>query len=60
MMHQLNLLGGMIWDLCDGSRTQTQVVDVLLEEFDVERAELETDVAEFVDDLLQRGWLIHG
>ncbi len=60
MMHQLNLLGGMIWDLCDGSRTQAQVVDQLLTEFDVERAELETDVADFIDDLLNRGWLTYG
>lgn len=60
MMHQLNLLGGMIWNLCDETRTQEQIVDKLLEEFDVERAELVADVSEFIDDLLQRGWLIYG
>ncbi len=60
MMHQLNLLGGMIWALCDGTRTETQIVDQLLEEFDVEREVLATDVSEFVADLLQREWLNHG
>ena len=60
MMHQLNLLGGMIWSLCDGTHTQEQVVDHLLEEFDVDRNELTDDVSEFVEDLLQRGWLSHG
>ncbi|NCO52369.1 MAG: pyrroloquinoline quinone biosynthesis peptide chaperone PqqD [Deltaproteobacteria bacterium] len=57
MMHQLNLLGGHIWILCDGQRTLAAIVDILHQEFAVERAELEADVQEFVDDLLQRGWL---
>ena len=60
MMHQLNLLGGMIWNLCDGSRSEEQIVDHLLDEFDVERADLAADVAEFVQDLLQREWLTYG
>lgn len=59
MMHQLNLLGGEIWMLCDGQRTLMAIVDVLHQEFAVERAELEADVQEFVDDLIQRGWLIY-
>ena len=59
MMHQLNLLGGMIWELCDGSRDQDQIVDSLLEEFEVPRSVLAADVDEFVVDLLQRGWLRH-
>ena len=60
MMHQLNLLGGMIWSLCDATRTEEQIVDHLLTEFDVDRSELAADVDEFVKDLLQRGWLIYG
>ena len=57
MMHQLNLLGGMIWNLCDGSRDIKRVVSELQEEFDVDEATLLNDVQEFVDDLLERGWL---
>ena len=57
MMHQLNLLGGMIWNLCDGSRDINLVVSELQEEFDVDEATLLNDVQEFVDDLLERGWL---
>ncbi len=60
MMHQLNLLGGMIWAQCDGSRSQEQIIDGLLEEFDAEREIIAADVAEFVQDLLKRGWLIYG
>ena len=60
MMHQLNLLGGMIWTLCDGSRAEEQIVDALLEEFDVERELLAEDVSEFIQDLVKRDWLIYG
>ncbi len=59
MMHQLNLLGGMIWQLCDGTRGVPEVVAALAPEFEVPREELEADVEEFVDDLVQRGWLRH-
>ncbi len=57
MMHQLNLLGGMIWAQCDGSRTLAQIVTQLQAEFDVETALLQADVQEFIDDLIERGWL---
>ena len=59
MMHQLNLLGGMIWKLCDGTRDLEAIVDALAAEFAVDRAELRADVAAFVDDLVARGWLRH-
>lgn len=57
MMHQLNLLGGMIWTFCDGSRTIDQIVTELKKEFDVEEEVLRADVQTFVDDLLGRKWL---
>lgn len=57
MMHQLNLIGGLIWQLCDGERSLDQVVEALAAEFDVERQELEQDVEEFVEDLVSKGWL---
>ncbi|MHB8709179.1 MAG: pyrroloquinoline quinone biosynthesis peptide chaperone PqqD [Desulfuromonadales bacterium] len=57
-MHQLNLVGGMIWERCDGTRTPMQIADELAGEFAVEREELEDDVTEFVADLTRRGWLL--
>lgn len=60
MMHQLNLVGGMIWNLCDGSRNPEDIVAELAAEFEVEREILSRDVEDFVDDLVNRGWLIHG
>ena len=59
MMHQLNLVGGRIWSLCDGSRDLEQVVAALSEEFAAPREEIAADVADFVNELLQRGWLRH-
>ena len=60
MMHQLNLVGGMIWQLCDGDHTIEDIADVLGKEFDVSRAEVTDDIVDFVTDLTDRGWLING
>ena len=57
-MHQLNLVGGMIWERCDGTRSLMRIAEELAGEFAVEREELEADVTEFVADLTRRGWLL--
>lgn len=59
-MHQLNLVGGMIWERCDGSRSVTEIAAELAGEFVVDLSELETDVNDYVADLGRRGWLIDG
>ena len=58
MMHQLNLVGGLIWQRCDGSRSLADIADELGKEFDVDKAEVASDVVDFVADLKERGWLI--
>ena len=60
MMHQLNLVGGLIWQQCDGQQTPADIAGGLAKEFSVEQAEVESDVAEFVADLTERGWLSNG
>ena len=55
---ELNLLGGGVWKLCDGTRAVGAIVDELLPRFEVERDELSRDVLEFVADLLARGWVV--
>lgn len=60
MMHQLNLVGGLIWQQCDGQQTLAAIAAELAREFSVEQAEVESDVDEFVTDLKERGWLING
>ncbi len=57
MMHQLNLLGGMIWNLCDGTRTIDGIVAELQREFDVDEEVVRADVQAFIDDLIERKWL---
>lgn len=60
MMHQLNLVGGRIWALCDGSRTEAEIAGELAADFAADPQELTADVEEFVADLQKRGWLIDG
>ncbi len=59
-MHQLNYLGGRIWELCDGSRNLFGIVDVLSGEFDVDEEDLKSDIEDFIEELMQRGWLQYG
>jgi pyrroloquinoline quinone biosynthesis protein D len=54
---ELNLLGGEIWKLCDGSRDAAAIVEALLPRFEVGRDELSADVGAFLADLVGRGWL---
>jgi pyrroloquinoline quinone biosynthesis protein D len=60
MMHQLNLVGGLIWQQCDGQQTLSEIAAGLAREFSVEAEEVEADVTAFVADLAERGWLING
>lgn len=54
---ELNLVGADVWKLCDGERTVAQIVDELIESYEVSREELERDVRAFVADMEGRGWL---
>ena len=60
IMHQLNLVGGTIWTLCDGSRSEAEIVDALAHDFAADRAEISGDVQAFLADLEERRWLIDG
>jgi pyrroloquinoline quinone biosynthesis protein D len=59
-MHQLNYLGGRIWELCDGTRNLNGIVEALLGDFDIKEEELKSDVEDFIEDLIERGWLSYG
>ncbi|HWR96877.1 MAG TPA: PqqD family protein [Candidatus Methanoperedens sp.] len=54
---ELNLLGGEVWKLLDGTRDTDAIVDALLARFEVGRDELAADVREFLADLVARGWV---
>jgi len=58
VMHQLNLLGGEIWKLCDGTLDRGSLVSQLLEIFEVDEDTLRRDAGAFVDEMTEKG-LIH-
>jgi len=60
MMHQLNLVGGLIWQQCDGQKDVSAIADEIAAEFDADAEDVLNDVEEFVADLTERGWLIDG
>jgi hypothetical protein len=51
----LNEVGGMIWRLIDGHTTVPQLMEAVREEYDVEAAEAEKDVADFLRSLEDAG-----
>jgi Coenzyme PQQ synthesis protein D (PqqD) len=52
-VHTVTEVGARCWELADG-RTLQEIIDVLLEEFEVEPDVLRADLEEFLDELDQR------
>ena len=55
--HQLNDVAGRIWELCDGKNSQTQIIDQMLSEFEIDRDIIEKDVEIFLSELKQNALL---
>ena len=55
VLRGLNDVGSRVWDLIDGQRTVSDIVDVVVEEFDVPRAQAAEDVEAFARQLLDKG-----
>lgn len=53
----LNRTGRAIWELCNGSRNQSAIVDALLESFEGDRARNEDEVDKLVAYLVEQGAL---
>jgi len=51
----LDAVGGRLWDLISGSATIGEAIDTMLEEYEVEREVLESDVLRLVDELREKG-----
>ncbi len=49
--YALNRVGGRVWELCDGTRTVSEIVATLCEEFTAPAATIEQDVLELLGDL---------
>jgi hypothetical protein len=52
----LNEVGARVWELADG-RTFGEIVNVLVNEYEVERTQLELDAQAFLSELHNRGLL---
>ncbi|MCI0477419.1 MAG: PqqD family protein [Anaerolineales bacterium] len=57
-LYSLNPTGQAIWKHLDGARSLDAVVDALAMEFNAPRAELETDVLGFCNEMVTRGILV--
>ena len=55
MLRGLNAVGSRVWDLIDGRRTLDDIVDAIVAEFEVGRAEATRDVEAFVRQLIDKG-----
>ena len=51
----LNEVGAMIWRLIDGRTTGRQLMEVVINEYDVESSEAEKDVVDFLRSLEDAG-----
>jgi hypothetical protein len=51
----LDEIGARIWALLNEEKSVGQIVEVLLEEYEVDRARLEGDVNELLENLLEAG-----
>ncbi len=47
----LNDTGAFFWSLIDGSRTVDQIIDAVVEEYDVERETVVKDFSAFIDEM---------
>lgn len=60
MVNVLNEVGARMWELADGSRTASEIIDLLVEEFDAEPGQIRVDTLAFMADLLGKGLLESG
>ena len=54
----LNEVGARIWSLADGTRTIEQITTLLCEEYQVDAIQAQSDVLEFIGELVKRGMLL--
>jgi Coenzyme PQQ synthesis protein D (PqqD) len=52
-LYTLNEVGARVYELIDGARRVSAIVDTIVTEFDVSPETAESDVRDFIDQLLQ-------
>ena len=56
--YALNEVGGRVWELYDGTRSVSQVIGIIHQEYDVEADTAEADVLEITGELIGEGLLL--
>jgi hypothetical protein len=56
----LDQVGARVWELVEADHTLPDIIDILLEEYEVTRAELERDVTTLLEQLTARGLIEPG
>jgi len=51
----LNKVGVFIWDLLDGERKLSDLLEMILERFEIDRIEAEKDLLEFICQVEEKG-----
>ena len=54
----LNEVGGMVWELCDGSRSVEDVAELISSEFDVDTSAALSDAIELLESLVGAGLVV--
>ena len=57
-LYSLNPTATVIWEACEEETTLAEVVDRIVEEFEVEREVAEVDCVGFVEDFFDKGLLL--
>ena len=55
VLRGLNPVGSRIWELIDGRRGLEEIIQAIVQEFDVAQGEAAQDVRAFIQELLDRG-----
>lgn len=57
-LYALNRVGTRIWELADGKRHVSRIIEMICARFDVERAQATKDAVEFIEELSKKGLLV--
>jgi hypothetical protein len=56
-IYVLNETGAKVWEQVDGFRTLDDIIDLLVDEFDVDRITLKADLKVYIDEMVVSGAL---
>jgi radical SAM protein with 4Fe4S-binding SPASM domain len=56
-VHHMNLLAGVIWDLCDGNHTVKDITEEIVDVLNADPVQVERDVTKMIEDFQGKGLL---